>query len=85
MLGRSYSRWCFCLWLRPFLCRCFWPLEESLSSQNQEVTTFVDRFCELNTRVLSVFQRVKAARHVIDPNPGFLAQLKRYEEELNRC
>lgn len=43
------------------------------------------RFCELNTRVLSVFQRVKAARHVIHPNPGFLAQLKRYEEELNRC
>uniref|UniRef100_A0A674N141 Uncharacterized protein n=1 Tax=Takifugu rubripes TaxID=31033 RepID=A0A674N141_TAKRU len=25
------------------------------------------------------------ARHVIDPNPGFLAQLKRYEQELNQC
>ncbi|TWW73108.1 dual specificity phosphatase 28 [Takifugu rubripes] len=30
-------------------------------------------------------QTVKAARHVIDPNPGFLAQLKRYEQELNQC
>ncbi|KAM9720036.1 LOW QUALITY PROTEIN: dual specificity phosphatase 28, partial [Menidia menidia] len=27
-------------------------------------------------------QRVKTARHVIDPNPGFLAQLQRYEQEL---
>lgn len=29
-------------------------------------------------------QRVKTARHVIDPNPGFLSQLQRYEEELRR-
>ncbi|XP_061878988.1 dual specificity phosphatase 28 [Entelurus aequoreus] len=29
-------------------------------------------------------QEVKAARHVIDPNPGFLAQLRRYEDELKR-
>ncbi|XP_021169444.2 dual specificity phosphatase 28 [Fundulus heteroclitus] len=29
-------------------------------------------------------QRVKTARHVVDPNPGFMAQLQRYEEELKR-
>ncbi|XP_013882417.1 dual specificity phosphatase 28 [Austrofundulus limnaeus] len=29
-------------------------------------------------------QRVKTARHVIDPNPGFMSQLQRYEEELKR-
>ncbi|XP_024858728.1 dual specificity phosphatase 28 [Kryptolebias marmoratus] len=29
-------------------------------------------------------QRVKTARHVIDPNPGFLSQLQRYEKELKR-
>lgn len=28
------------------------------------------------------FQKVKAARHVIEPNPGFLSQLRRFEEEL---
>ncbi|XP_071755035.1 dual specificity phosphatase 28 [Centroberyx gerrardi] len=28
------------------------------------------------------FQKVKTARHVIDPNPGFMAQLERYEQEL---
>ncbi|CAF89900.1 unnamed protein product, partial [Tetraodon nigroviridis] len=27
-------------------------------------------------------QKVKAARHVIEPNPGFLSQLRRFEEEL---
>ncbi|CAL8366496.1 unnamed protein product [Boreogadus saida] len=27
-------------------------------------------------------QKVKTARHVIDPNPGFMAQLERYEQEL---
>ncbi|XP_061587636.1 dual specificity phosphatase 28 [Cololabis saira] len=27
-------------------------------------------------------QRVKTARHVIDPNPGFLSQLQRYEAVL---
>lgn len=37
----------------------------------------------LNTRVLP-FQKVKMARQVIDPNPGFLTQLRRYEEELGR-
>uniref|UniRef100_A0A1A7X9C7 Dual specificity phosphatase 28 n=1 Tax=Iconisemion striatum TaxID=60296 RepID=A0A1A7X9C7_9TELE len=29
-------------------------------------------------------QRVKTARHVIDPNPGFMCQLRRYEEVLKR-
>ncbi|KAF7221855.1 transcript variant X3 [Nothobranchius furzeri] len=29
-------------------------------------------------------QRVKTARHVIDPNPGFMSQLRRYEEVLKR-
>uniref|UniRef100_A0A3P8S0E0 Dual specificity phosphatase 28 n=1 Tax=Amphiprion percula TaxID=161767 RepID=A0A3P8S0E0_AMPPE len=29
-------------------------------------------------------QKVKTARHVIDPNPGFMSQLQRYEEELKR-
>ncbi|CAN9503055.1 unnamed protein product [Ophioblennius macclurei] len=29
-------------------------------------------------------QRVKTARHVIDPNPGFMSQLQRYEQELKR-
>ncbi|XP_047446003.1 dual specificity phosphatase 28 isoform X1 [Mugil cephalus] len=28
--------------------------------------------------------KVKTARHVIDPNPGFMSQLKRYEDELKR-
>ncbi|KAM3604750.1 uncharacterized protein V6R79_015772 [Siganus canaliculatus] len=27
-------------------------------------------------------QKVKTARHVIEPNPGFLRQLQRYEQEL---
>lgn len=27
-------------------------------------------------------QKVKTARHVVDPNPGFMAQLQRYEQEL---
>ncbi|XP_034744309.1 dual specificity phosphatase 28 [Etheostoma cragini] len=27
-------------------------------------------------------QKVKTARHEIDPNPGFLSQLQRYEQEL---
>nr|XP_057922276.1 dual specificity phosphatase 28 [Doryrhamphus excisus] len=29
-------------------------------------------------------QEVKTARHVIDPNPGFMAQLRRYEDDLKR-
>ncbi|KAM6918442.1 dual specificity phosphatase 28 [Xenentodon cancila] len=29
-------------------------------------------------------QRVKTARHVIDPNPGFMSQLQRYEDELRK-
>ncbi|KAK7944684.1 hypothetical protein WMY93_000412 [Mugilogobius chulae] len=29
-------------------------------------------------------QKVKAARHVIDPNPGFMLQLQKYEEELRQ-
>ncbi|MED6261611.1 hypothetical protein AMECASPLE_022904 [Ameca splendens] len=29
-------------------------------------------------------QRVKTARHVVDPNPGFMSQLRRYEEELKK-
>lgn len=29
-------------------------------------------------------QKVKTARHVIDPNPGFLCQLQRYEQELKK-
>ncbi|XP_037643394.1 dual specificity phosphatase 28 [Sebastes umbrosus] len=29
-------------------------------------------------------QKVKTARHEIDPNPGFLSQLQRYEQELKR-
>uniref|UniRef100_A0A087XHY4 Dual specificity phosphatase 28 n=1 Tax=Poecilia formosa TaxID=48698 RepID=A0A087XHY4_POEFO len=29
-------------------------------------------------------QRVKTARHVVDPNPGFMSQLQRYEEELRK-
>ncbi|XP_068197333.1 dual specificity phosphatase 28 [Antennarius striatus] len=29
-------------------------------------------------------QKVKTARHVIDPNPGFLSQLQRYEQELKK-
>ncbi|XP_026230710.1 dual specificity phosphatase 28 [Anabas testudineus] len=27
-------------------------------------------------------QKVKTSRHVIDPNPGFMSQLQRYEQEL---
>ncbi|KAF7652140.1 hypothetical protein LDENG_00100950 [Lucifuga dentata] len=27
-------------------------------------------------------QKVKTARHVIDPNPGFMSQLEQYEKEL---
>ncbi|XP_029381577.1 dual specificity phosphatase 28 [Echeneis naucrates] len=27
-------------------------------------------------------QKVKTARHVVEPNPGFLSQLQRYEQEL---
>uniref|UniRef100_A0A8C6SFG7 Dual specificity phosphatase 28 n=1 Tax=Neogobius melanostomus TaxID=47308 RepID=A0A8C6SFG7_9GOBI len=27
-------------------------------------------------------QKVKAARHVVEPNPGFMSQLQRYEDEL---
>lgn len=30
------------------------------------------------------FQKVKTARHVIEPNPGFIAQLLRYEQELKK-
>ncbi|KAI1883226.1 hypothetical protein AGOR_G00243040 [Albula goreensis] len=30
------------------------------------------------------FQMVKAARSVVDPNPGFWTQLERYEQELKR-
>uniref|UniRef100_G3PT66 Dual specificity phosphatase 28 n=1 Tax=Gasterosteus aculeatus TaxID=69293 RepID=G3PT66_GASAC len=30
----------------------------------------------------SALQRVKTARHEIDPNAGFLSQLQRYEQEL---
>ncbi|XP_029931030.1 dual specificity phosphatase 28 [Myripristis murdjan] len=30
------------------------------------------------------FERVKMARHVIEPNPGFMAQLERYEQDLKR-
>ncbi|XP_075878329.1 dual specificity phosphatase 28 isoform X1 [Nelusetta ayraudi] len=29
-------------------------------------------------------EMVKTARHVIEPNPGFLSQLQRYEQELNK-
>ncbi|XP_078121132.1 dual specificity phosphatase 28 [Sander vitreus] len=29
-------------------------------------------------------QKVKTARHEIDPNPGFLSQLQRYEQELKK-
>lgn len=29
-------------------------------------------------------QKVKAARHVIEPNPGFMSQLQTYEDELRR-
>ncbi|XP_020512683.2 dual specificity phosphatase 28 [Labrus bergylta] len=29
-------------------------------------------------------QKVKTARHVIDPNPGFMSQLQRYEQELKK-
>ncbi|XP_030016616.1 dual specificity phosphatase 28-like [Sphaeramia orbicularis] len=29
-------------------------------------------------------QKVKTARHVIDPNPGFMDQLRKYEQELKR-
>ncbi|XP_068605176.1 dual specificity phosphatase 28 [Brachionichthys hirsutus] len=29
-------------------------------------------------------QKVKTARQVIDPNPGFLSQLQRYEQELKK-
>ncbi|XP_056149718.1 dual specificity phosphatase 28 [Lampris incognitus] len=29
-------------------------------------------------------QKVKTARQVIDPNPGFMAQLERYEQELKK-
>ncbi|XP_071348930.1 dual specificity phosphatase 28 [Trachinotus anak] len=29
-------------------------------------------------------QKVKTARHVIDPNPGFVSQLQRYEQELKK-
>ncbi|XP_058483551.1 dual specificity phosphatase 28 isoform X2 [Solea solea] len=29
-------------------------------------------------------QKVKTARHVIDPNPGFMIQLQRFEEVLKR-
>ncbi|KAJ3595783.1 hypothetical protein NHX12_005086 [Muraenolepis orangiensis] len=29
-------------------------------------------------------QKVKTARHIISPNPGFLAQLERYELELRK-
>ncbi|KAM4604814.1 dual specificity phosphatase 28 [Polymixia lowei] len=30
------------------------------------------------------FKKVKTARHVIDPNPGFMAQLERYEQDLKK-
>ncbi|KAJ8406171.1 hypothetical protein AAFF_G00304020 [Aldrovandia affinis] len=30
------------------------------------------------------FQRVKTARSVVEPNPGFWAQLEKYEQELER-
>ncbi|XP_075954639.1 dual specificity phosphatase 28 [Anarhichas minor] len=29
-------------------------------------------------------QKVKTARHEIDPNPGFMSQLQRYEQELKK-
>ncbi|XP_033837935.1 dual specificity phosphatase 28 [Periophthalmus magnuspinnatus] len=29
-------------------------------------------------------QKVKEARHVIEPNPGFMLQLQKYEEELRQ-
>nr|XP_046263589.1 dual specificity phosphatase 28 [Scatophagus argus]XP_046263590.1 dual specificity phosphatase 28 [Scatophagus argus] len=29
-------------------------------------------------------QKVKTARHVVDPNSGFLSQLQRYEQELKK-
>ncbi|KAM8727089.1 dual specificity phosphatase 28 isoform 1-T3 [Acanthopagrus schlegelii] len=29
-------------------------------------------------------QKVKTARHVIDPNPGFMSQLQKYEQELKK-
>ncbi|XP_040028397.2 dual specificity phosphatase 28 [Gasterosteus aculeatus] len=32
----------------------------------------------------SALQRVKTARHEIDPNAGFLSQLQRYEQELKK-
>ncbi|XP_028328153.1 dual specificity phosphatase 28 [Gouania willdenowi] len=34
--------------------------------------------------LMDALQRVKTARHVIEPNPGFMSQLQRYEEELKR-
>ncbi|KAM9322272.1 dual specificity phosphatase 28 [Pholidichthys leucotaenia] len=34
--------------------------------------------------LLEALGRVKTARHVVDPNPGFMSQLQRYEEELKR-
>ncbi|KAM3866130.1 dual specificity phosphatase 28 [Diretmus argenteus] len=30
------------------------------------------------------FQKVKTARHVVEPNSGFMAQLQRYEQELQK-
>ncbi|KAG7265909.1 hypothetical protein CRUP_014051 [Coryphaenoides rupestris] len=30
----------------------------------------------------AAMQAMKTARHVVDPNPGFMAQLERYEREL---
>lgn len=39
----------------------------------------------LNSIIIYMFsQRVKTARHVIDPNPGFMSQLQRYEQELKK-
>uniref|UniRef100_A0A3P8VB23 Dual specificity phosphatase 28 n=2 Tax=Cynoglossus semilaevis TaxID=244447 RepID=A0A3P8VB23_CYNSE len=35
-------------------------------------------------KLKEALQEVKSARHVIDPNPGFLSQLQTYEEELER-
>ncbi|XP_053294139.1 dual specificity phosphatase 28 [Pleuronectes platessa] len=29
-------------------------------------------------------QKVKTSRHVIDPNPGFMSQLQRYEHDLRK-
>ncbi|CAK6981542.1 dual specificity phosphatase 28 [Scomber scombrus] len=34
--------------------------------------------------LIEAVQRVKTARHVIDPNPGFMTQLQRYEQELKK-